>query len=123
MPDAPVWLHGDPQRLEQVFVNLLANADKYTAQGGQLAIHMEVRDRQAIVRIRDSGVGIAREHLPHIFDLFRQVDADDPRSRSGLGIGLAIVRGIVELHGGQVDAESKGPGQGSEFIVRLPWAA
>jgi signal transduction histidine kinase len=120
LPDAPVWLQADPWRLEQVFVNLLANASKYTDAGGELAAWMHTRDGQVVVRIRDSGIGIAPDALPHIFDLFRQTDEAAARSRSGLGIGLALVRNLVESHGGSVTAGSAGLGKGSEFTVRLP---
>jgi len=119
-PDGPVWLTGDAFRLEQVFVNLLANAAKYTQNGGRLAVEVQARDTRAMVCVRDSGIGIAPQLLPHIFDLFRQADAADPRSRSGFGIGLAVVRSLVELHGGHVTAASRGPGHGSEFTVWLP---
>ena len=120
LPDSPVWLQADSWRLEQVFVNLLANAAKYTDTGGELAVWMHTRDGQVMVRIRDSGIGIAPDALPRIFDLFRQMDEADDRSRSGLGIGLALVRNLVETHGGTVIATSAGPGKGSEFTVRLP---
>src|SRR6202034_202720 len=119
-PDSPVWLQADASRLEQVFVNLIGNASKYTDAGGELASWMHTLGGHAFVRIRDSGIGIAPEALPHIFDLFMQADATAPRSRSGLGIGLALVRTLVELHGGSVTAASRGLGQGSEFTVRLP---
>jgi signal transduction histidine kinase len=121
-PDAPVWLHADAGRLEQVFVNLLANASKYTDAGGELALSVYTRRGDAVVCVRDSGIGIARDVLPHIFDLFVQADDADPRSKSGLGIGLALVRMLTELHGGSVIAASAGLGQGSEFTVRLPQA-
>jgi signal transduction histidine kinase len=120
LPATPVWLEGDPCRLEQVFVNLLANASRYTDAGGAIAVWIHTRDGQAIVRVRDSGIGIAPEALPHIFDLFKQAHEADPRSKGGLGIGLAVVRNLVELHGGSVTAASAGPGQGSELTVRLP---
>jgi signal transduction histidine kinase len=119
-PDAPVWLQADASRLEQVFVNLLANASKYTDAGGELAVSVNTRGGHAEVCIRDSGIGIAHDVLPHIFDLFVQADEAAARSRSGLGIGLALVRMLAELHGGSVTAASAGPGQGSEFTVRLP---
>jgi signal transduction histidine kinase len=119
-PDEPVWLQADPCRLEQVFVNLLANASRYTDAGGKLAVEMHTRDRQAVVRVRDSGIGIAPEVLPHIFDLFRQADGAAPRSQSGLGVGLALVRALVEAHGGSVTGASAGLGQGSEFTILLP---
>jgi signal transduction histidine kinase len=118
--DVPVWLQADVRRLEQVFVNLIANASKYTNTGGDLTVTVNALDSQAVVRIRDSGIGIAPDALPHVFDLFKQADATDPHSRSGLGIGLALVRDLVELHGGTVTVSSAGHGQGSEFEVRLP---
>src|ERR1700694_5133759 len=120
LPDAPVWLQADPWRLEQVFVNLLANASRYTDAGGELAVWVDTRDGQAVVGIRDSGIGIVPDALTHIFDLFKQADEVAPRSKSGLGIGLALVRKLVELHEGSVTAASAGVGQGSEFTVRLP---
>jgi signal transduction histidine kinase len=120
LPDAPVWLRADPGRLEQVFVNLLANASRYTNAGGRLSVWVHAKDGEAIIRVRDSGIGIAPEALPHIFDLFKQGNAADPRSKPGLGVGLAVVRSLVELHGGRVTAASAGVGQGSEFTVRLP---
>lgn len=122
LPDVPVWLQADRRRLEQVFVNLLANASRYTDAGGQLALQVQVKDREAIIRVRDSGIGIAPESLPHIFDLFKQGDAADPRSSAGLGVGLAVVRNLIELHRGSVVAASDGVGHGSEFTVRLPTA-
>ena len=120
LPDTSLWLQADPGRLEQVFVNLLANAAKYTDMGGELTVQGHMQDDQAVVRVRDSGIGIAPEVLPHLFDLFWQADAAVSRSRSGLGIGLALVRNLVESHGGIVTAESAGLGQGSEFTVYLP---
>jgi signal transduction histidine kinase len=120
LPDAPVWLRADPRRLEQVFVNLLANASRYTDAGGELTVWIHTKDGQAVVRVRDSGIGIAAEALPHIFDLFKQSNAADPHSRPGLGVGLAVVRNLVELHGGRVVAASAGVGRGSEFTVCLP---
>jgi signal transduction histidine kinase len=119
-PDAPVWLHADASRLEQLFVNLLANASKYTDDGGDLALSVQTSEGDAVVCIRDSGIGIAPDVLPYIFDLFVQADEAAARSRSGLGIGLALVRMLAELHGGSVMAASAGLGHGSEFTVRLP---
>ena len=119
LPAEPVWLHADPERLEQVFVNLLANASRYTDAGGKIAVSMHLQGRHAIVGVRDSGIGIAPEDLLHIFDLYRQADGANPRSRAGLGIGLALVRQLVQLHGGNVSVASAGLGQGSEFTVRL----
>ncbi len=120
LPAEPVWLHADPERLEQVFVNLLANASRYTDAGGKIAISMHLQDGYAVVRVRDTGIGIAPEALPHIFEPFRQADAANPRSRAGLGIGLALVRQLVQLHAGNVSVASAGLGRGSEFTVRLP---
>jgi signal transduction histidine kinase len=120
MPRAAVWLEADPFRLEQVFVNLLANASKYTDPGGELHVNLDTRDRHAVVRIRDSGIGIAPHVLPHVFDLFKQGNPADPHSRSGLGIGLSVVRDLIRLHGGSVTAASEGIKQGSEFTICLP---
>jgi signal transduction histidine kinase len=119
-PDMPVWLQADPARLEQVFVNLLLNAAKYADAGGNVGLVVEQEEDEAIVRIRDSGIGIAPDVLPHIFELFVQADPSSRRADAGLGIGLALVRSLVERHGGRVTAESAGPGHGSEFTVRLP---
>jgi signal transduction histidine kinase len=120
MPDGPVWSKADPCRLEQVFVNLISNASRYTDAGGELTVWMHIRAEQAVIRIRDSGIGIAPEVLPHVFDLFKQGDSADLRSAPGLGVGLAVVRTLVELHGGNVTAASAGLGKGSEFAVVLP---
>jgi two-component system, chemotaxis family, CheB/CheR fusion protein len=120
LPDTPVWLQADPCRLDQVFVNLLANASRYTDMGGEISVAAHALDGQAVIRIRDSGIGIGPDALPHIFDLFRQGNSADPRSKAGLGIGLAVVRDIVQMHGGSVTAASAGVGQGTEFLVSLP---
>ncbi len=122
LPDEPVWVDADVTRLEQVFTNLLHNAAKYTDLGGRVWLAAEVRDGQAEVRVRDTGTGIPIEMLPRIFDLFSQVDRSLERSQGGLGIGLTLVRNLVELHGGSVHAFSEGPGRGSELTVRLPLA-
>ena len=119
LPDTPVWSQADPCRLEQVFVNLIANASRYTDAGGDLTVWMHTRAGQAVIRVRDTGVGIAPEFLPHVFDLFEQGNTADPRCAQGLGIGLAVVRDLVELHGGSVTAASAGLGHGSEFAVLL----
>ncbi len=120
LPDAPVWLQGDPGRLAQVLVNLLNNAAKYTDNGGELRLSVEWEADQATVRVRDSGIGIAPDVLPHVFEPFMQAESSLPRSEMGIGIGLAVVRGLVELHGGRVTAASAGLGQGSEFTIQLP---
>ena len=122
-PDAPVWLTADPARLEQVIVNLLFNAAKYTDEGGDVGLSVEREDGEATVRIRDTGIGIAPDVLPHVFDLFVQADPSSRRADAGLGIGLALVRSLVERHGGRVTVVSAGPGHGSEFTVRLPTPA
>lgn len=122
LPDSPVWLRGDPGRLEQVLVNLLGNASKYTDPGGELVVRMHTQDGHAIVHVRDSGIGITAEALPHIFDWFKQANEAQACCRAGLGIGLALARSLVALHGGSVTAFSAGPGRGSEFTVRLPVA-
>ncbi len=119
-PQVPVWLRGDPARLEQVFVNLLLNAAKYTEAGGYVNISMERIERDAVVRVCDSGIGIDPDVLPYVFDLFVQANPSSRRADGGLGIGLALVRSLVECHGGCVSAMSAGLRQGSEFTVRLP---
>jgi signal transduction histidine kinase len=119
-PEAPIWLLADAARLEQVFVNLLSNAAKYTDAGGNVELRVAREMSQAVVRIRDSGIGIAPEALPHVFDLFVQADPASRRGNAGLGIGLALVRNLVERHGGFVTVASAGLGHGSEFTVRLP---
>ena len=120
---APLWLHADATRLEQVIVNLLANAAKYTNDAGQIRLSIEQDGDEAVLRVADSGVGIAHELLPVIFDLFTQAERSLDRSQGGLGIGLTIVQRVVEMHGGKVEAVSAGLGHGSEFIVRLPIAS
>jgi two-component system CheB/CheR fusion protein len=118
--EEPVWVNADRIRLVQVFTNLLNNASKFTKKAGQIRIAVEPDGADAIVTVRDTGSGMPAHLLPHIFDLFVQ-GADSPsRSRGGLGIGLTVVRRLVELHGGTVSAASAGAGHGSEFTVRLP---
>jgi signal transduction histidine kinase len=123
LPEEPLWLMADRQRLEQVFVNLLDNAAKYSAPAGHFAVWVHAGESEAIVRIRDAGQGIAPQLLPHIFDVQRREDDPSPQSVSGPGIGLCVVRKLIQLHGGSVIATSRGAGQGSEFTVRLPRAA
>lgn len=119
-PPSAILLDGDRVRLAQVFTNLLCNAGKYTEYGGRIWIAAERRHDQAIVTVRDTGVGIAPEMLPHVFDLFVQVERTVGRAHGGLGIGLTLVKKLVELHGGTIEARSEGMGYGSEFIIRLP---
>ena len=116
----PIHVHGDQARLEQVVNNLLDNALKYTPPGGRVTISIEGADDVALLRVRDTGQGIRTDLLGRIFDLFVQEPQSLDRSRGGLGLGLALVKRLVELHGGSVAAWSAGPGQGSEFTVRLP---
>ena len=123
LPEEGAWVMGDMRRLEQVFVNLISNASRYTDKAGELTAWMYMEGGEAIVRIRDSGIGIAADSLSGIFELFRQVNSADPRSKAGLGVGLALVRQLVELHGGKVTAASDGIGRGSEFRVRIPTLA
>jgi signal transduction histidine kinase/ActR/RegA family two-component response regulator len=115
-----VLVHGDPVRLEQVLCNLLQNAIKYTPRGGHLSLTVEAGQGEATVRVRDTGVGLSPEMLQTIFEPFAQVESSRQRSEGGLGLGLPLVRSLVVMHGGQVEARSEGPGYGSEFIVRLP---
>jgi PAS domain S-box-containing protein len=119
LPAAPLWLYADPARLEQVVVNLLTNSAKYTEEGGHLWLTVAAEGNECVIRVRDTGVGIAPNLLPHIFDLFTQADRSLDRSQGGLGIGLALVQRLTELHDGKVEVHSE-PGQGSEFVVRLP---
>jgi two-component system, sensor histidine kinase len=119
LPESSTWVLGDASRLEQVFVNLLANASKYSDVGGKINLSMQVGAGYAQVRVRDFGIGIAADSMPYIFDLFVRADSTAVRTRPGLGIGLALVRSIVDSHHGTVSAASAGVGQGSEFTVRL----
>jgi signal transduction histidine kinase len=116
----PFRLEADPTRIEQVLMNLLANASKYTDPGGSIALTVDREEGLVQIRVRDDGIGIAPEMLPHVFDLFAQADHSLDRSQGGLGIGLTLVRSLVQMHGGSVEARSAGLGQGSEFTVRLP---
>jgi signal transduction histidine kinase/CheY-like chemotaxis protein len=118
----PAWLHADATRIEQVIVNLLTNAAKYTNDGGRIRVSIEQAGGDSVLRVADSGVGIAPQLLPIIFDLFTQAERSLDRSQGGLGIGLTIVQRVVEMHGGKVEAISAGLGHGSEFVVRLPSA-
>ncbi len=117
--DGP-WLMGDHDRLAQVFINLLTNAVKYTEPGGSVTISTRLEDGEAVVRVRDTGIGIPAQELSNVFDLFSQVRSHQAYAQGGLGIGLSLVRSIVSLHGGSVSVDSQGPGHGSTFTVRLP---
>jgi CheY-like chemotaxis protein len=120
LPARPVWLEADPVRLAQVVTNLINNASKYTPEEGHLRLTVDRIDDQVVLRIQDNGMGIAPDMLPRVFDLFAQADCTLDRADGGLGIGLTLVKSLVELHGGQVEALSDGHGKGSEFVIRLP---
>ena len=120
LPQGPVFLDADLTRLAQVFSNLLTNSAKYTEQGGRIWLTAEQRAGEVVVAVRDTGIGIPAESLHAIFDMFSQVDRSIERSTGGLGIGLALVKGLVEMHGGTVTAASAGQGRGSTFTVMLP---
>ena len=119
-PPEPIYLDADPVRLEQVFLNLLDNACKYSGRGGRIGLTAKRDGTDVVVKVSDTGIGIPSEHLPHLFEMFVQMGAESPRSRGGLGIGLALARGLVEMHGGRIEARSEGSGKGAEFLVRLP---
>jgi signal transduction histidine kinase len=126
LPTRPVHLLADLVRLSQVFMNLLNNSAKYTPKGGRIGLFAELEPPDSeepvavVVRVRDTGVGIPAERLPDLFEMFVQIESGPGRTHGGLGIGLALVRHLVEMHGGEVEATSDGPGRGSEFAVRLP---
>jgi CheY-like chemotaxis protein/two-component sensor histidine kinase len=120
LPPEPVFLHADSTRLEQVFGNLLTNACKYSGHGCHIALSAERAPREVIVRVKDDGIGIEPELLPHVFELFVQASRTLDRQHGGLGIGLTLVQRIVKLHGGDIEARSEGRGHGAEFVVRLP---
>jgi PAS domain S-box-containing protein len=120
LPPEPIHLEADPTRLAQVIANLLVNAAKYTEKGGHIWLTVERQGKGVMMSVRDTGIGISAEHLPHVFEMFSQVVPALERSQGGLGVGLALVKGLVELHGGTVEAHSSGNGMGSVFILRLP---
>jgi signal transduction histidine kinase len=123
IPAEPLVVDGDPVRLAQVFRNLLQNARKYTEPGGRIEIGLRPEHGAAVVRVADTGMGIPPAKLEAIFEMFAQIDAGRPRSEGGLGIGLALARRLLVLHGGSIQAFSAGPGRGSEFVARLPLAS
>ncbi len=120
LPSDPVWVKADRVRLQQIFENILVNASKYTDPGGQIDVSLSVENQQAITVIRDTGVGIAADMLPRIWDMFVQVDASADRAGHGLGLGLPLARKLANLHGGSVECSSAGLGHGSAFTVRIP---
>jgi signal transduction histidine kinase len=123
LPAQPIWLEADLTRLAQVLGNLLNNAAKYTPEGGRIVLSVQVIDDIAVIVVRDNGIGISAEMQSKVFDLFAQVENHLDRARGGLGIGLALVKQLVTLHGGTVEVQSAGAGQGSAFIVRIPLAS
>jgi len=120
LPDKPIVIEGDFTRVSQILVNLLHNAAKYMEPGGKIQLSVESTDHEAILRVRDTGSGIPAEMLPNLFDMFAQAERSREQASGGLGVGLWLVRRLVELHGGSVEAHSEGVGKGSEFIVHLP---
>ncbi|HJU72215.1 MAG TPA: ATP-binding protein [Gemmatimonadaceae bacterium] len=120
LPPQPVYLDADPMRLAQVLANLLNNAAKYTERGGRIWLTVTPQDSEIVVSVKDTGIGIPPDALPRIFEMFAQVDRSLEKSQGGLGIGLTLVKRLVELHGGSVEARSEGVGKGSEFVARLP---
>jgi CheY-like chemotaxis protein len=120
MPSHPVYLSGDPARLAQVFGNLLNNACKFTDRDGHVSLIVAQEGAQGVIRVRDDGIGIAADAMPILFEMFSQADTSLERTQGGLGIGLTLVKTLVEMHGGTVTARSEGVGRGSEFEVRLP---
>jgi CheY-like chemotaxis protein len=120
IPDDPVMLNADATRISQVLMNLLNNAAKYTEHGGRIELSAARDGESAVIRVKDTGVGIPADMLPRIFELFAQDERSIERSRGGLGIGLNLAQSLVGLHGGTLEAKSDGPGRGSEFVVRLP---
>jgi PAS domain S-box-containing protein len=123
LPAEPLFVDGDPVRLTQVFRNLLENARKYTEPGGSIEVSLALENAQAVARVKDTGLGIPSDKLEAIFEMFVQISRNLPRSQGGLGIGLALAKRLLLLHGGTIEAFSEGPGRGSEFVVRLPLAA
>ncbi|MFZ0061322.1 MAG: PAS domain S-box protein [Pyrinomonadaceae bacterium] len=120
LPAEPIYLHADPARLAQVFGNLLSNSCRYTKPGGTIQVEAKQEDSEVVVTVKDTGAGIPQDKLASIFDMFTQIDRSPERSQGGLGIGLTLVKRLVEMHGGSVEARSAGEGQGSEFVVLLP---
>jgi CheY-like chemotaxis protein len=123
LPQSPLWVFADLTRLSQAFANILNNAVKFTERSGSISVDASIDGRNAIVTLSDTGIGIDRAALPTIFDMFVQIDQGASRARSGLGIGLALAKRLVELHDGHIEAYSDGLGMGTTFIVRLPVAA
>lgn len=120
LPPAPVYLDADPVRLAQVFLNLIHNACKYTDPGGQIRVSAEMDGPEVVVTVADTGIGVPPEDLVRLFEMFAQLGPTGERAQGGLGIGLSLARGLVEMHGGSIEARSEGPGKGTQLVVRLP---
>src|SRR5690242_5844355 len=120
LPDEPVRFSADPLRMAQILSNLLSNAAKYTDPEGHIRLAACCESDDIVIRVSDTGIGMSSEALPRIFEMFSQIGSARDRSEGGLGIGLALTKGLVELHGGTIHAHSPGLGRGSEFVVRLP---
>jgi CheY-like chemotaxis protein/anti-sigma regulatory factor (Ser/Thr protein kinase) len=120
LPRDAIYVDGDLVRLAQVFSNLLNNSSRYSPEGGTIALRAERFEHEAVITVKDNGIGISAAKLPHIFDVFAQADRSHGLSHGGLGLGLALSRRLVELHGGGITASSEGPGMGTEMVVRLP---
>jgi PAS domain S-box-containing protein len=120
LPPAPVYLDADPVRLAQVFLNLIHNACKYTDPGGQIRVSAEMDGPEVVVTVADTGIGVPPEDLARLFEMFAQLGPTGERAQGGLGIGLSLARGLVEMHGGSIEARSEGPGKGTQLVVRLP---
>jgi len=123
LPSEPVMIDADPTRLAQVFSNLLNNAAKFTEPRGEIGLTAKVEGNAVVVSVEDNGIGFAAEVASRLFKPYSQITSSKERARGGLGIGLSLVQGIVNLHGGKVEAHSAGPGRGAEFVVRLPLSA
>ena len=122
LASGPVWIDGDPTRIAQILSNLLQNGVKFTAAGGTIGVSLAVNDQRVSLHVRDDGVGMEQAVIERIFEPFAQAQQQIARQQGGLGLGLALVKGLAELHGGSVSAQSAGPGRGSEFVVELPLA-
>src|SRR5690606_29632835 len=122
LPPEPPQIEADPVRMTQVLGNLLTNAAKYTDPGGRVHVTGSTEEGFVVLRVRDNGIGMSDEMRSRLFEMFTQAPEVIDRADGGLGVGLAITKGLVELHGGSIEARSEGPGRGSEFIVRLPCA-
>src|SRR6185312_306516 len=119
LPEQPIEIEADPLRLSQALSNLLTNAAKYSDQGSQIAVVVELTPEELRLSVRDSGIGLTPASIPTLFEMFSQIDSAIDRAEGGLGLGLALVKGLIALHGGSVEATSGGLGLGSEFTIRL----